>query len=73
MESKKFRKNMGKVDRTIRMVVAFVFALFYVFDVIHGALGFVMMLLSALFVLTGSLGYCFLYPIFKLDTTKSGK
>ncbi len=73
MATNKFRKNMGKTDRTIRIIVAAIFAVLYILGIINGTLGFVLMLLSGVFILTGSLGFCFLYPLFKVDTTSSDK
>lgn len=62
--------NMGKIDRTIRIVLAVVIGILYFTQVITGTLGIVLMLLGGIFILTSILGWCPLYLPFGLKTTK---
>ena len=64
------KKNMGGMDRVIRIVVALaVIGLFY-FNVIGGTLAYVLLGLSAIFVITSFISFCPLYSIFGLSTCK---
>ena len=62
--------NMGTADRVIRIVVAAVIAAFYFGGVIEGTVGIVLLLVAAIFALTGFVSFCPLYAPFKLSTLK---
>jgi len=62
------KKNMGTADRTIRTILAVVFAVLYFTDVITGTLGIVLMVLAAVFLLTSFISFCPLYAPFGLKT-----
>ena len=64
------KKNMSGADRMIRIVVAVVIAALYYFKVIDGTLAYVLLALSAVFVLTSFISFCPLYSIFGLSTCK---
>jgi hypothetical protein len=58
------KKNMGNVDKVARILIALIFGALYFTGVISGALGIVLMVLSAVFVLTSVVSFCPLYTIF---------
>lgn len=62
------KKNMGTADRTIRTILAVVFAVLYFTNVITGTLGIVLMVLAAVFLLTSFISFCPLYAPFGLKT-----
>jgi len=64
------KKNMGTVDKVIRILVAVVVVILYFTNVISGTLGIVLLALSAVFVVTSILGFCPLYLPFSISTTK---
>lgn len=64
------KKNMGGADRVIRIVVALIVGALYYFKVIDGTLAYVLLALSAVFVLTSFISFCPLYAIFGLSTCK---
>ena len=64
------KKNMGTVDRVIRILVAVVVVILYFTNVISGTLGIILLALSAIFVVTSILSFCPLYKLFGLSTTK---
>ncbi len=64
------KKNMGGTDRVIRITVALVVAALYYFKVIDGTLAYVLLALSAIFVLTSFISFCPLYSLFGLNTCK---
>ena len=63
------KKNMGKTDRIIRLVVAAIFAVLYFTGIVSGTLGTVMIVLAIIFTLTTILNFCPLYIPFKINTT----
>lgn len=62
------KNNMGNADRTIRILAAIVFAVLYFTGTITGTWGMVLLVLSAVFVLTNLVGFCPLYAIFGMNT-----
>ena len=66
----KFAKNMGSLDRTVRIVVAVVFAYLYFGGVVGGVLGIILLVLGIVFLLTSFISFCPLYLPFKISTTK---
>lgn len=65
------KKNMGSADRIIRVVLALAFAGLYFGNVVTGILGIVLLVISAVFLLTSLAGFCPLYAPFGLSTCKS--
>jgi hypothetical protein len=64
------KKNMGTVDRVIRILVAVVVVVLYLTNVISGTLGIILLILAGVFVLTSFLSFCPLYLPFGLSTRK---
>jgi len=64
------KKNMGTIDKVIRILVAVVVVVLYFTHVISGVLAIILLVLSAIFVVTSLLGFCPLYLPFGLSTRK---
>ena len=64
-------RNMSNLDRTIRVVLAAIFAYLYFGDVVSGALGIILLVLGGVFLLTSLVGFCPLYAPFKFSTIKN--
>jgi hypothetical protein len=64
------KKNMGTIDKVIRILVAVVVVVLYFTNVISGTLGIILLILAGVFVLTSLLGFCPLYLPIGLSTTK---
>ena len=64
------KKNMGTVDKVIRILVAVIVVLLYFTNVISGTLGIILLALSAIFVVTSILGICPMYMPLGLSTRK---
>lgn len=62
------KKNMGNVDRFIRITLAVIVAVLFYTNVINGTLGIVLLVLAGVFVLTSFVGFCPLYALFGLNT-----
>ena len=67
------KKNMGSIDRIIRLIIAAGIAILYFTDVIHGTLGIILLILAVLFVLTSFIGFCPMYAPFGLSTSSAKK
>ncbi|HEX7583152.1 MAG TPA: DUF2892 domain-containing protein [Prolixibacteraceae bacterium] len=65
------KKNIGSIDKVIRILVAVVFAVLFFTHVITGTLGIVLMVLAAVFVITSLISFCPLYWPFGINTGKS--
>jgi hypothetical protein len=64
------KKNMGTIDKSVRIIIAAVVVLLFFTNVISGTLAYVLLALSAVFVLTSFLSFCPLYLPFGLSTRK---
>jgi hypothetical protein len=66
----KINKNMGWVDRLVRVIAAAIFAYLYFSGIVSGALGIILLVLGAVFLLTSLVSFCPLYVPFKFSTVK---
>lgn len=64
-------KNMGSLDKAIRLALAAVFVGLYFAGVVSGALGIALLVLAGVFALTSFIGSCPLYLPFNLSTRKA--
>ncbi len=67
------KKNMGTIDKAIRILVAVVIATLYFTNVISGTLAIVLGILAVVFVLTSFISFCPLYLPFGINTSKKKK
>ncbi|SNS83115.1 Protein of unknown function [Ekhidna lutea] len=65
------KKNMGSMDRIIRVILAAIMAYLYFTNVITGTLGLVLIILAGVFVLTSFISFCPLYAPFGIKTCKT--
>jgi hypothetical protein len=64
------KTNIGTIDKALRILVAAIVVLLYFTNVISGTLAYILLALSAVFVLTSLIGTCPLYLPFGLSTKK---
>lgn len=62
------KKNMGSVDKIIRLLIAAVVAILFFTNVITGTFGIVLLVLAAVFVITSLISFCPLYALVGLNT-----
>lgn len=62
------KKNMGTVDRIIRVVLALLFAVLYFTETVTGTPGLILLILSGVFLLTSLVSFCPLYTLVGLST-----
>ena len=61
-------RNEGSLDRILRISVGGALVLFMLFGVVSGALGWLVLALGAILVVTGVTGFCPLYALFGIRT-----
>jgi hypothetical protein len=64
------KKNMGIVDKTIRILIAIVIAIIYFTNVISGTTAIILGILAIVFALTAFISFCPLYLPFGIHTGK---
>jgi hypothetical protein len=62
------KKNMGLLDKTIRLAIAVLASILFLTETITGTFGIVLVVISAIFVLTSLLNFCPLYTVFGIST-----
>ncbi len=64
------KANMSGVDRIIRAIVGIVLLALYFTGTVTGGLGIVFIIVAALLVITGALGFCPIYALLKIRANK---
>ncbi len=67
------KKNLGNPDRIIRLLLAAIFIYVYYAGIATGTLGYVLVVLGAVFALTSLLSFCPLYALFGISTCETQK
>lgn len=67
------KKNMGSTDRMIRVIVAIVVSILFFTHTITGTIGWVLLVISGVFLATSFISFCPLYVPFGINTCKSDK
>ncbi|MGB5170506.1 MAG: DUF2892 domain-containing protein [Eudoraea sp.] len=67
------KRNMGRIDKFVRVSLAVIAALLVYFNVVQGTLAYVLLAVAAVFVLTSLISFCPLYGLVGLNTCKVKK
>ncbi len=67
------KKNMGSLDRIVRILVALVIGILYFTNIISGTWVIVLLVVAAIFLLTGFVSFCPLYLPFGISTAGKKK
>jgi hypothetical protein len=62
------KKNMGSLDKTLRVLFAIVFAVLIAVKFVTGGLAWVFGVIAVMFAATAALGFCPLYVPFGIST-----
>lgn len=65
------KKNMGNLDKGIRLVIVITIALLYFNNIIEDTLGLVLLALAAISLITIFIGFCPLYTLLGINTCKT--
>ena len=66
-------KNMGVIDRSLRLLVAAIVPVLYLTHSISGTLAAVLAVIAVIFVMTSVVGYCPAYTLLGLSTRKGAR
>ena len=61
-------KNIGKADKIVRVLIAVLFTVLFLNQVVTGVMGVILVILAGVFLLTSVVGTCPLYLPFKINT-----
>jgi len=64
------KKNMGTIDRIIRLVVAAIIIVLYLTGTVPGVVGIILIVIALIFVVTSVIGFCPLYTLLNISTCK---
>jgi hypothetical protein len=67
------KKNMGTVDRIIRILLAIVVIVLYLTGNITGLAAIILGIIAVIFILTSLVGFCPLYVPLKISTISKSK
>lgn len=62
---------MGGLDKVIRVILALVAGLLVYFEVVEGALAYILLTIVGIFVITSLVGFCPLYGIFGINSCRA--
>jgi len=62
------KKNMGSLDRIVRVLIAIAAGALYFTGVVSGVLGIVLLVLAGVFLLTSFISFCPIYAPFGIKT-----
>ncbi|MGA9652129.1 YgaP family membrane protein [Pedobacter sp.] len=65
------RKNMGWLDRSLRILLAVIIGILYFTGVITGTVAIVLLIVAVAFIVTGFISTCPLYLPFGISTRKN--
>jgi hypothetical protein len=64
------KRNMGTVDRVVRLILAGAVLVLYLTGIITGTVAIILGALAVVWVVTSLLGFCPLYLPFKISTRR---
>lgn len=67
------KKNMGNIDRSLRVLIAAVLAILYFTETISGTFGLVLLVVAVILLLTSILGICPMYYPLGMQTNGKSK
>ena len=67
-KTKVMKKNMGGADRAIRILVAIIVYILFFTGTVSGVLGYVLLAVGGIFLLTSVVSFCPLYTLFGMNT-----
>jgi hypothetical protein len=64
------KTNESGLDRVIRVIVGVALLALYFMHIVVGGLGIVAVIIGAILLITGAVGFCPLYSLLKIQTNK---
>ncbi|MFA9190630.1 DUF2892 domain-containing protein [Flavobacterium sp. FZUC8N2.13] len=64
------KHNMGKTDKTIRVIIAIALATLYLTNTVTGNLGIILMAIAVIVLITVGINFCPMYTPWGINTNK---
>lgn len=64
------KKNVGTIDKVIRLLIALVIVILYLTHTISGTLAYILLAVSAIFVVTSLVSICPIWLMLGINTDK---
>lgn len=65
------KRNVGILDRVVRIIIAAILAILYFTEVVTGTLGIIFLIVAAIFLITGAFRFCGAYALFGVNTCRN--
>ncbi|WGH74910.1 DUF2892 domain-containing protein [Tenacibaculum tangerinum] len=65
------KKNIGKMDKSIRTFIALIIAVLSYFDIITGVTGTILLVVAIVILITSFIDFCPLYTTLGINTCKT--
>jgi hypothetical protein len=63
-------KNIGTIDKIIRIVIAVIISMVYITGTVPGVFGLIFLAIGGIFLITAVIDFCPLYKLLKFKGTK---
>jgi hypothetical protein len=64
------KKNMGNLDKGVRVLIAAIVAVLYYLNIIEGTLAYILMGIAIILLITSLINFCPLYKVIGVNTCK---
>lgn len=71
LKSFRMKKNVGNLDRIVRLLISAILVVLYFTETLTGTLGLVALILAGVFTVTSIFGFCPLYLPLGISTCKT--
>lgn len=62
------KKNMGSLDRGVRIAIAVIFAILFSTGIVTGVFGTILLIVGGVFIATSVVSFCPLYTLIGVNT-----
>jgi hypothetical protein len=63
------KKNVGTIEKVIRILIAAIFIVLFATKVVTGTLGIVLLAIAGIFILTSLISWCPIWAVLGVNTT----
>ncbi|MDA0178633.1 hypothetical protein C7H62_1762 [Mesoflavibacter sp. HG96] len=63
-------KNMGALDKSLRVLTAIIIAILYFLNVIEGTIAYILMVIAIIFLITSFINFCPIYSLIGINTCR---
>lgn len=67
------KKNIGSIDKIVRLVIASTIAILFLTETITGTLGVILLIIAAALIITSVVNFCGLYTLLGINTCPNKK